>query len=119
MHHKGLVLVHLGQGADPIGRQELLLVQHVSEHTQQSLLCRDGQEMEELTLAQGFHICHLWGSGGGGRAGGGREGGGGGGGEEGEEGGQGEEGKEGEEGGKGGGGKVIDGGRGEGIGREQ
>lgn len=59
MHLKGVVIVDLGQGTDPVRREELVLVQHVLEHAQQPLLGGDGQQVEELALVQGLHVRNL------------------------------------------------------------
>lgn len=38
LHHKRILLVDLGEGADAVGREKLVLVQEVLENTSESLL---------------------------------------------------------------------------------
>lgn len=59
MHLKGLLSVDLGEGPDPVGREELLLIQHVLQNTQQSLLRGDGEKMEELSLVNRINVGNL------------------------------------------------------------
>ena len=49
----------LGQRADAIVREELFLVQHVSQHPQQPLLGGDGQEVAELPITKRVQVGDL------------------------------------------------------------
>ena len=49
----------LGQRADAIVREELILVQHVSQHPQQPLLGGDGQEVAELPITKRVQVGDL------------------------------------------------------------
>ncbi len=59
MHLKGIVVVYFGERADPIGREKLVLVQHVLQNTNQSFFSGDGKEVEELSLVESVHVGNL------------------------------------------------------------
>ena len=44
--------MHLGEGADAVGREELVLVEQEAEHLQEVVACGDGQQVAELATLQ-------------------------------------------------------------------
>jgi hypothetical protein len=59
LHHKRILLVDLGEGADAVGREKLLLVEKVLEDAGQTFFGRDGQKMTVLVVIQSVKVSNL------------------------------------------------------------
>ena len=59
LHYKWILLVDLGERANAVGREELLLVKKVLEHAGETLFGWDGQQVTELTLIQSVKVRNL------------------------------------------------------------
>ena len=59
LHHKRVCLMDLGERADPVRGEELVLIEEVLENTCETVFGWNGEQMTELALVKSVEVSNL------------------------------------------------------------